>query len=1592
MATLKLMRSTVRPSNRRATWANPLSHRSALVPMLSLDVATLATKVVRQKGRHKRRSGRFAARVEFQPQVAFLEQRTVLSAVSTLTAIHASVASALLGQPITLTATVSDIPGGGQPPTGGTVNFSDQNGSIASVPLINGVATLTTSNLTGGTYTFNASYGGDVNFGPSASGTIVTAAVNGSSANLVKTEAPSKVIPGAPSKVVPAPDALGVVVDSRGDLFIADQPDNEVREVVKATGQNMVVAGTGTAGYSGDNGPATDAELDSPLGLSIDSAGNLFIADTGNNVIREVVNATGEIITFAGNGTSGYSGDNGLATDAELQAIRGIAVDAAGDLFIADGSNDVIREVDRSNGDTITTIAGVGAQGSTGYNGPATEAMLEVPADVAVDSEGNVFISDEGNNLILELDQGSGLIFIVAGNGLAGYTGDNGLATVAKLNAPIGVAVDSVGDLFIADCNNNVIREVVKATGDIFTVAGNGQAGYSGDGGTATAAELDGLTGVAIDSVGDLYIADGHDNVVRQATPAAVVSIQLSTGPYTLSYSSGVASALGTSDSSQSHSFVIEPLDGFLYYNVDNSGWSGNWGGSSIPVSPTLVVDISVTAGDGSSLTLGTPTGPAGGLLASFNVAAAANTSDTLAIDDSTGTTLASPVQPYTVNTDTGFRTINGPGISYTEDSSPFEGGVTLLGSAVNGDTYSVLSVLGSEPVNLITGSAGNSTVNAGSAGTLDINSALAITSSSGRATININDQNHTNDGTATLDDLSGNASASYEVTGLSTAPIEYGADVTALNIYGGTDGGSGVVFDINNTQSGTQTTIHGGANTNAFNLSDPSEIYGLSNLLGPVVVDGGGAGDSITLNDHGNDGLGIKTSYVFSDTVVQSTGAFAGLTYQGIGAGALTLDPVAPLKGASISTLQTPAPVIATINIEDTADSVTTVVNDSGGYVTTNVNNTGSGGTLTITTGMSDGNTVNVIANNEPMSIVFGDAPEIDAVDIGSTGGNGTMAGIQGAINISDDTGAYALSFHDENDPISRTWTLNSDDGNDTASVALSNQTAPITYVPSELLSPLTLNGGSGGNTFVVNNTTKYVTTDINTGAGNDTVDVFATGGQSLNIEGQSGSDNVTLGALANIGTQSLSGVINVTSILGVTGLTLDDSENSSGEIASLSGGDTTRTVTGLSPATINYDKAAISRVTIIGGSGGNTLNDDASGAVAEVVGGALPGETLIATPGSGTVDAINFQQINMTHAAAPPPVSINTTPLLNTSIEGFPFVDALAGTFTFPITSLLADASPPVSGLPASRFMATVNWGDGTSTAGTITADASDPRVYDVTGNHNYAEPGIYRVAVTVTVVPGSITGIVNGTTVTVSEPSATTTGISAVSNVRIASIAVSANPIVGVRGGIVPSAPVACVIDLGGPGSNDPASDFSANISVISSTGRTLLSVAAANITQNANSNSYTVTAPTLPLTTLDVGTYSLFVTVKKQVNSIEISGSGGALLIVASTPMTAGSPLTLSTSKALRLNNVVVGRFSDSDKAAATNGFTALIDWGDGSANFRGVVVSKGRGRFSVKGTHEFAHPGKYAIRISVTHNGGSAVSLTGTASIGTKRHA
>ena len=438
------------------------------------------------------------------------------SALPTLTALTASTASAVIGQSVTFTATVSDLSAGGATPSGGTVTFfSDQNGELDSETLNDGVATFTTSSLAAGTNTVTASYGGTADFAPSATGTIVTAAGNGTAGYEGD---------NGPATAAELNFPLGMVFDSVGDLFIADSYNNVVREVVKATGDIITVAGNGTAGYSGDNGPATAAELNGPDGLAFDSAGDLFIADFGNNVVREVVKATGDIITVAGNGTAGFRGDNGPATAAELDNPRGVAVDSAGDLFIADYVNNVVREVVKATGDIIT-IAGNGIAGISGNGGPATAAELNGPDGLAFDSAGDLFISETHNNDVREVVNSTGDIITVAGNGTAGYSGDNGPATAAELNFDEGVAFDTVGDLFIADSGNNVVREVVKATGDIITVAGNGTAGYSGDNGPATAAELDFPVRVAVDSAGDLFVADLLNNVVREFTPAVTITI-----------------------------------------------------------------------------------------------------------------------------------------------------------------------------------------------------------------------------------------------------------------------------------------------------------------------------------------------------------------------------------------------------------------------------------------------------------------------------------------------------------------------------------------------------------------------------------------------------------------------------------------------------------------------------------------------------------------------------------------------------------------------------------------------------------------------------------------------------------------------------------------------------------------------------------------------------------------------------------------------------------------------------------------------------------------------------------------------------------
>jgi len=327
----------------------------------------------------------------------------------------------------------------------------------------------------------------------------------------------------------------GVAVDGSGNVFIADTFNNRVREVDQSTGIITTVAGTGVQGFGGDGGPATSAKLSYPEDAWVDGSGNLWIADSGNNRIREIVGGT--INTVAGNGTAGGTGDGGAATSAELWEPRGVWVDSGGHLFIADQYNHRIREV---SGGTITSVAGNGTAGFTGDTGAATSAELNRPMHAIGDGGGNLYITDYANMRLRKVSSGN--ITTVAGNGKScGLSGDGGPAASATVCNPSGIAVDGSGDLFIADTGNNAIREVTPA-GIISTFAGNGVQGSIGDGGLAVSAELNAPAGVATDASGNVYIADTGNNVVRKVSGG---NITLFAGSYAAGYSGdgGLATA-----------------------------------------------------------------------------------------------------------------------------------------------------------------------------------------------------------------------------------------------------------------------------------------------------------------------------------------------------------------------------------------------------------------------------------------------------------------------------------------------------------------------------------------------------------------------------------------------------------------------------------------------------------------------------------------------------------------------------------------------------------------------------------------------------------------------------------------------------------------------------------------------------------------------------------------------------------------------------------------------------------------------------------------------------------------------------------------
>jgi sugar lactone lactonase YvrE len=334
--------------------------------------------------------------------------------------------------------------------------------------------------------------------------------------------------PAISAELVGGAQYFGVYVDTAGNLFINDGNDviravNTQASVTTIAGVKIqpgdiaTIAGNGSMGYTGDGGPATKAELGAPAAVTVDGFGNIFIADYNNERIRRVDGATGIITTFAG----GLGvGDGGPATNADLWlhapgaalSSAGIALDEQGNLFIADSENNRVRRVDRSSG-VITTVAGNGgSQGNTGVGGPAVAAQLYYPGGIAVDGAGNLFIAD---GWIQRVDAATGTISTVAGGGTVyGSAGDGGPATNAEIS-PFDVAVDKSGNLYIPDSGAS-IRRVDASTGVITTYAGNGTMGYTGDGGSATKAELFSPNGVAVDGAGNLFIADTDNGLVRR--------------------------------------------------------------------------------------------------------------------------------------------------------------------------------------------------------------------------------------------------------------------------------------------------------------------------------------------------------------------------------------------------------------------------------------------------------------------------------------------------------------------------------------------------------------------------------------------------------------------------------------------------------------------------------------------------------------------------------------------------------------------------------------------------------------------------------------------------------------------------------------------------------------------------------------------------------------------------------------------------------------------------------------------------------------------------------------------------------------------
>jgi sugar lactone lactonase YvrE len=354
---------------------------------------------------------------------------------------------------------------------------------------------------------------GAASAGAASTGVITTIAGNGAGGNTGN---------GGQATAAGIDGPWGVAYDKAGNLYISDANSQVVRKVTPA-GIISNFAGTGTGGNTGDGGAATAATLSSPHGLAVDAAGNLYVADSGNSRVREILASNGNIVAFAGTGTASNTGDGAAAALATLNHPDGVAVDATGRVLITDAGNNRVRRVGTDLLHTITNFAGDpgGGSGSTGDGGAATSALLSAPSGVALDANQNVVITDSGNETVRRVDATSLKITKVAGTvGTATSTGNGGQATAATLINPTGIVVDNANSIFVAETGGEFVRRI-GANGVIAAVAGDGTGNYNGDNKAATMAEVNSPHGVAISPTSDLVIADGGNHRVRSVAGIA---------------------------------------------------------------------------------------------------------------------------------------------------------------------------------------------------------------------------------------------------------------------------------------------------------------------------------------------------------------------------------------------------------------------------------------------------------------------------------------------------------------------------------------------------------------------------------------------------------------------------------------------------------------------------------------------------------------------------------------------------------------------------------------------------------------------------------------------------------------------------------------------------------------------------------------------------------------------------------------------------------------------------------------------------------------------------------------------------------------